>query len=49
MWSLRDRIVHYYFGLSDTALLLVVREAVPGVLPPLSTLLAQIDAEAEDN
>lgn len=51
-WSriagLRDLIVHYYFGLHDDALVSIVRESVPQVMPLLRGLLDEVDAEPGD-
>jgi len=35
MAGMRDKIVHYYFGLSDEMVLLAIRDSVPRVLPLL--------------
>lgn len=43
--GLRDMIVHYYFGLKGPLIIAAVRESVPAALPPLRSLLAEIDAE----
>jgi uncharacterized protein with HEPN domain len=39
---LRDKLVHYYHGLDDALLLDIVRSSVPGVLPKLRSLLAEM-------
>jgi uncharacterized protein with HEPN domain len=45
MARMRDKIIHYYFGLSDAVIIAAVRESVPAALPLLRSLLAEIDAE----
>ena len=43
MAGMRDKIVHYYFGLDDRMILQAVRVEVPRDLPLMRTLLEQID------
>lgn len=42
MCRLRDRIVHYYFGIDDEVLIATVRRSVPEDLPRLRSLLAEL-------
>lgn len=44
--GMRDLIVHYYFGLTDAAVVSTVRESVPAILPQLHGLLTEIDSDA---
>lgn len=39
---LRDRIVHYYFGLQDELIVLTVRESIPRDLPILRGILESV-------
>lgn len=43
--GLRDKIVHYYFGLKDETIAITVLSAVPALLPQLRSLLDEMDAE----
>jgi uncharacterized protein with HEPN domain len=43
--GLRDKIVHYYFGLVDETIALTVISSVPAVLPRLRALFDRLDAE----
>lgn len=43
--GLRDKIVHYYFGLRDETIALTVLSSIPAVLPQLRSLVAELDAE----
>jgi uncharacterized protein with HEPN domain len=42
MCRLRDRIVHYYFGVDDAVILSTIRVSLPRDLPPLRGLLERL-------
>ena len=48
-WSdiagMRDKVVHYYFGLDEIVVADAVRRSVPHDLPALRSLLAELEAE----
>ncbi len=41
---MRDKIVHYYFGIDDGIVLWTVRTSIPAILPQLRDMLAEMDA-----
>jgi len=43
--GLRDKVVHYYFGLSDAAIIGAVRGELPSDLARLRALLADLEAD----
>jgi uncharacterized protein with HEPN domain len=43
MCRLRDRIVHYYFGVDDAVIISTVRQSLPRDLPVLRALLERLD------
>jgi uncharacterized protein with HEPN domain len=42
---MRDKIIHYYFGIDAGLVLSAVRSSVPALLPQLRSLLDEMDAE----
>lgn len=44
MCRLRDRIVHYYFGVDDQVILSTIRRSLPRDLPVLRSLLARLSS-----
>lgn len=45
--GMRDKVVHYYFGIDTGLVLSAVRCSVPEALPQLRQLLAELDAVHE--
>jgi uncharacterized protein with HEPN domain len=44
---MRDKIVHYYFGIDEEITLTTIRTSIPEVLPQLRSMLAEMDAERD--
>lgn len=45
--GMRDKIVHYYFGIDEEITLTTIRTSIPEVLPQLRSMLAEMDAERD--
>lgn len=44
--GMRDKLVHYYFGVDAGLVIDAVRQSVPEALPQLRSILLELDAEA---